>query len=248
MSSNERMVTDDCIILGKAVPDEISDNRFTVCTAGYSPKHGLIRIYPVPPNAVMNRWDIMEIPLEKNPKDKRQESWKVQDSRIDWKKLPEKMRVLDTLKDSDKRRLVADLLSKFGVGCVEELNERKLSLGLIKPTILGHELVPREEYDPSIQTTLDFTGLFLTRKNYPWIPKITYRDPNCKMEKPHNQQVVEWGFYEGMRKNPTKPEVIFENARIDDPLWDKTFLVGNQNRFKNSFLIISVFRFKMTGK
>jgi len=248
MSSPEKIVIDDCIILGNAVPDEISDNRFTVCTAGYSSKHGLIRIYPVPTTAKMKRWNIMEIPLEKNPKDKRFESWKVQDSKIDWRKLPERMRILDKLKDVEKRQLVAKLLSEFGVGCVEELNEKKLSLGMVKPTILGHELQPREEYDPSVQTTLDFTGLFLTRKNYPWIPKITYRCPSCKLEKPHNQQVVEWGFYEGMRNNPTNPQTVFENARIDDPLWDKTFLVGNQNRFKRSFLIISVFRFKMSGK
>jgi hypothetical protein len=65
MSSQDNIVMDDIVILGNAVPDEISDNRFTVCTAGFSPTHGFLRIYPVPTKAPMNRWNVVKIPLEK---------------------------------------------------------------------------------------------------------------------------------------------------------------------------------------
>lgn len=88
MSNPEKITIDDCIVLGNAVPDEISDNRRTVCTAAYSERLGLIRIYPVPPNANMNRWEIVEIPLERNPKDNRRESWKIQGSHTEWSKIP----------------------------------------------------------------------------------------------------------------------------------------------------------------
>ena len=72
------------VVLGQAVPDEISDARFTVCTAIHSQKYGLLRIYPVPPNAKFKRWNVMELPLERNPSDTRSESWKVQGSKSEW--------------------------------------------------------------------------------------------------------------------------------------------------------------------
>ncbi len=64
----------DLIVLRNAVPNEISDNKKTVCTVAYSNEHGLIRIYPVPPNAPMKRWNIISIPLERNKQDSRDES------------------------------------------------------------------------------------------------------------------------------------------------------------------------------
>lgn len=42
--SDEHTVMDDVVILGEAVPDETHDGRKTICTAGYSEKHGLVRI------------------------------------------------------------------------------------------------------------------------------------------------------------------------------------------------------------
>lgn len=70
----ESVSVDDIVILGNAVPDEISDNRKTVCTAGYSDELGLVRIYPVPPDAELIRWALVGIDLERNPKDNRKES------------------------------------------------------------------------------------------------------------------------------------------------------------------------------
>jgi hypothetical protein len=245
--SNDKIVVDDCIVLGNAVPDIISDNRYTICTAGYSETYGLIRIYPIPPNANMNRWNIMEIPLERNPKDKRNESWKVQGSKNEWSSLSDKIKFLTKLSSKSKQiDLIDKLYEKYGVNCVQDLNRDRLSLGMIRPTISGHELVERPNYTTDVQTTLDYVSLFLTRQNYKFIPKIKYRCSDCKSKQPHNQQVIEWGFYEWMRRYPDKLEGMWDNARIDDPSYDKTFLVGNQNLYKTSFLIISIFRFKKT--
>jgi hypothetical protein len=245
--SDEKIVVDDCIVLGNAVPDTISDNRYTVCTAGYSETHGLIRIYPIPPNANMNRWNIMEIPLERNPSDKRKESWKVQGSKNEWNHLSNKIKVVKKITSKAKQvNLIHRLCDEYGVNCIQDLNKNRLSLGLIKPNILGHELAKRENYNSTIQTTLDYMTLFLTRKNYKSIPKIRYRCSDCKSKNPHNQQVIEWGFYEWMRRYPDKLDGMWENAHIDDSSYDKIFLVGNQNQYKTSFLIISIFRFKKT--
>lgn len=37
---------DDVVILGRGVPELISDGRVTVCVAGYSDKLGFVRLYP----------------------------------------------------------------------------------------------------------------------------------------------------------------------------------------------------------
>jgi len=94
---------DDLVVLGNAVPDEISDHRKTVCTAGYSPKHGLIRVYPVPPGTSMKRWHVVEISLERNPQDTRVESWKIQDSKAEWDKL--KFKITDHDQLTRKQRI-----------------------------------------------------------------------------------------------------------------------------------------------
>src|SRR5438132_8893567 len=101
--SDEKLLVDDLLVLGNAVPDIISDQRITVCTAGFSKKHGLIRIYPVPPLSNMKRWNIVEVPLERNSRDTRAESWKIQGSKNDWDKLGAKIRRIDGIAGRDER-------------------------------------------------------------------------------------------------------------------------------------------------
>ncbi|MGI0012689.1 MAG: hypothetical protein ACREBU_04485 [Nitrososphaera sp.] len=247
MSSADTVVMDDVVVLGNAVPDEISDNRFTVCTAGYSPKYGLLRIYPVPPRAPMKRWNVVQIPLERNPKDTREESWKIQGSRQEWDDLHRKIRVHKELTRKEWMALLETLHSKYGVSCVQDLNEQKLSLGVIKPEIQGYRFEERPRYDPSVQMTLDSVQQFLTINNYAEQPRITYRcGAGCKSKKPHDQQLIEWGAYEWMRNSPNEKHKLWENLRLNDPEWDISFLVGNQSLYRTAFMIISVFRFKRT--
>ncbi|MEX2723145.1 MAG: hypothetical protein Q6367_004565 [Candidatus Freyarchaeota archaeon] len=80
------------------------------------------------------------------------------------------------------------------------------------------------------------------KDQYPIIPRIKYQCDNCKAKNPHDQQVIEWGFYEWIRKNPDKSEQVWENARIYSPTHEIFFFVGNLFRYRNKFLIISVLR------
>ena len=95
--SKEQIEIDDLLVLGNAVPDIISDYRISVCTAGYSKKHGLVRVYPVRPDSPMQRWNIVSVLLERNPKDTRQESWKVQGSKTDWDKLNKSLSIKEPM-------------------------------------------------------------------------------------------------------------------------------------------------------
>ncbi|MDQ7027951.1 MAG: hypothetical protein Q9P01_06615 [Anaerolineae bacterium] len=81
------MLLDDLIILGRACPEPLQNGRVTVCLAGYSYEHGLIRLYPTHPRMKMKRWDIVKIEVERNQQDTRAESWKIVGSRSNWDDL-----------------------------------------------------------------------------------------------------------------------------------------------------------------
>lgn len=248
--SEDRLFIDDLVVLGNACPDIISDYRITVCTAGYSRKHGLVRIYPVPVEAKMKWWNIVSVPLERNPKDTRFESWKIEGSKSKWEHLTDRIEVLDRIDSRDEqRKLIEGLFDKYGASCIEELNRRKVSLGLIKPTILGYEFEKRDDYEPDVQTTLGKEKLrFLTIKNYPLRPILSYRCPVCEAKNPHNQQVVEWGAYEWMRTHPENLEQLWKNYHLGETEYDFRLLVGNMALHRNSFMVISIFRFKRDAK
>ncbi len=241
----EKKYFEDLIVLGNAVPDEISDNRKTVCTVAYSEEYGLIRIYPVPPWVPLKRWNIVSIPLERNPQDNRMESWKIQDSKKDWHKLSEKIQVKRKLSRKEWVELIEKLKKEYSYGCIEELNRKKLSLGIIVPRIISKELERRKEQDSTVQKSLDYDEQFLTIQNYKVRPKISYRCPNCETKNPHNQGVIEWGVYEWLRSNQANMEQVWDNLHIGESGYDQSFLVGNMNRYRNGFMIISVFRYKV---
>lgn len=246
MSSSEKVTIDDFLVLGNAVPDELRDGRTTVCVAGLSKKLGLIRIYPVPTTAPMRRWNIVEVPLERNSQDTREESWKIQGSKSEWDTLDTKIRVIDKIDRDERIALIDEFFnSPFGYSCVEELNEQKKSLGIIKPEILSCQFEDRAKYDDSVQMTLTSPTAFKTIKSYKDQPRITYRCSGCKLEKPHDQQVLEWGVYEWMRRNPSNLNGVWESLHITDKEYEKMFLVGNQARRRNAFMIISIFRHKI---
>lgn len=243
---SETTSVEDVIILGNAVPDEISDNRKTVCTAGYSDELGLIRIYPVPPDAKLTRWALVGLDLERNPRDTRKESWKVVGSKSNWNRLKYNIRRYGDINErSEQIALIDSLMDKFSVGCVSELNEKRDSLGFVDPSILKYYFAKRSKVENSVQTTLFQTEPFQTIRNYDLQPRLVYSCPKCTGRKYHDQQILEWGAYEYIRKNPEKYDSIWENFGINKEEYKKRLLVGNQALHRNSFMVISIFRHKM---
>lgn len=241
----EKKYFEDLIVLGNAVPDEISDNRKTVCTVAYSKEHGLIRIYPVPPSSSMKRWNIISIPLERNKQDSRDESWKIQGSKDEWDILSEKIKVKRKLERKEWVALIEELKVNYGYNYIEDINDKKLSLGIIVPKIISKRLEKRKEIDTTIQTTLENRDPFLTINNYEVRPTITYQCPTCRTKKGHHVQgVLEWGVYEWIRINKNM-EQVWDNLHIGESGYDQCFLVGNMNHHRSRFLIISIFRYKV---
>lgn len=247
MDGQETAEVDDLVVLGNAVPDEIKDGRKTVCVAGYSKGLGLIRVYPARPDSPVKWWNQLSIPLVRNLQDTRIESWKVQGSRDEWDRLTDKIKNHGLVNKKHRRELWSRVCEKHQVGCVNDLNDDRLSLGVIKPTILSYRLKERATYDSTVQTTLTAETVYKTIHNYGLKPVIRYRCSDCRATKYHEQQILEWGVYEWFRRHPGKEEQVWDNLHLDDPNWDKWFLVGNQARRRNSFMIISAIRFKGAG-
>ena len=173
--------------------------------------------------------------VEKDARDTRNESWKIVGSKREWLRLNEHIKAIGDLPQKDRANLIIKNLD----GCVNDINDNRRSLGIIKPSVTECYFGIREGYTPSFQYSL-FKRSLLGKKNFPLVPRIKYRCSNCKVNNVHDQQVIDWGFYEWLRKYPDKKEQVWKNARIGNLESDIYFLVGNQMLHRRSFMIISV--------
>lgn len=121
----------DLVVLGRACPEPLKDGRITVCLAGHSQEHGFIRLYPTrAEGGTFRQWDIIEVDVERDDRDNRAESWKIAGSNDDWAGLSDKFHIVGHLESLDARR---KLLHPLTVGCVNDLNDSKRSLGIVQP-------------------------------------------------------------------------------------------------------------------
>ncbi|MAU08454.1 MAG: hypothetical protein CL607_01435 [Anaerolineaceae bacterium] len=198
----------------------------------------------------VSRWDVISVDVEKNVADTRNESWKIVGSRENWDYLEDSVRKVGRVKNSDQRReIVTDNLTS----CVSELNNNHISLGFIKPQII-HKMYfgKNDQYGKPIQLPL----LESYAKEWPKVkydyelePRLKYSCEQCQTKQGfHDQVILEWGFYEGMRKNPDNLEQVWENAQFLSDEHEIFLFVGNQQNRRNSYVIISVIRLKKQEK
>lgn len=230
---------DDLIILGRACPEPIKNGRTTVCLGGYSPSVGFVRIYPTRTDMPFRRWDIVKVEVEKDERDTREESWKIAGSRTEWESLSEKVVVVNKFPKKKRRNLIDNLVD----GCVQEINNAHRSLGLVKPNIQKKYFASNPLYGQMFQQFLPgFSELTKVKRDFSVEPRVVYKCSDCKTKNPHNQQVLEWGFYMWIHKNPNKIDQVWQNALIDSQKHDIYFFVGNQFRHRTSFMVISILR------
>ena len=235
------MLIDDLVVLGRACPEPLKDGRVTVCLAGWSETHGFMRIYPTRYDTDCHAWDVIKDEVEKNERDNRLESWKIVGSREEWETLTAKIQVVGHVKSRDNK---LNILTKNLSSCINPINDNRKSLGIIKPSeILRTYFKPNDDYGNLMQ--LGFPGMtelneVKVKRDFPQEPHIVYRCPDCQTKKKeHDQQVLEWGFYEWLRKNPDSKEQVWENAGFHRKDTDIYLFVGNQAAHRTSFMIIS---------
>jgi len=232
------MIIDDFVMLGKTVPEANSDGREFVCTAGFSMElRQPVRIYPMARAHCPKRWSKSRIPLERNPKDSRFESWKIKGNRspaAHWRINDVIQPVADKLNAEEQRQIVEALT----VASIKEANQRRLSLCVIQPRNIPALEFERGENAEMAPTPDLFGGMpaMPVKQRFDLHPRLIFRDDDSK----HDFMLRDWGCYELMRKQP---------ARIDAPYLEDALnlstapplLCGNLNRFRNSWLVISVF-------
>lgn len=238
------MKINDLVVLGRACPEPLKDGRVTVCLAGWSDALGFVRLYPTRKDMPFDQWDVVEVEVDRDDRDTRLESWKIAGSKSEWEQLGTKVKVVGKVDTADARR---NIVGNLADDCVGVINDAKRSLGIVKPQILKTYFAENRKYHELFQmalpglTEIDDT---MVKRDFTHEPRIVYRCPVCQASsQQHDQQVLEWGFYEWMRKHPDEKEQVWQNAFIGRPDKDIYLLVGNQFLHRNSFMIISVLRF-----
>lgn len=234
---------DDVIILGRGVPEQISNGRITVCVAGYSETVGFIRLYPTRVDSPLALWNIVSVEVERNPHDNRRESWKFPESRLGWEHINRHIAVNSELKRGDR----IGLLDAIKTDCVKDLNQKRYSLGVVKPVIKRSYLDTNQRHLEAYQPLFEMMehADVMTKRDFEVEPRFEYLcGPNCKAKHTHNMQLLDWGCYQWIKKNPHNPQQIWKNMAIGSPDWTHYFLVGNQANQRTSYMVINVLRQK----
>lgn len=234
---------DDVIILGRGVPEPISNGRRTVCVAGYSETAGFIRLYPTRIDSPLSVWNIVSVEVERNPQDTRHESWKFPESRSGWEYINKYIEVKGELRHSSRMGLLDAIKSS----CVNDINAKRRSLGVIKPFIRRSYLDVNKKHLEAYQPLFDMIehANVMTKRDFQVEPRFEYScGHECKARRNHDMQLLDWGCYQWISKNPDKPQQIWENMSIGAPDWMHYFLVGNQANHRTSYMVINVLRQK----
>lgn len=240
------MILDDFVMLGTTVPEPNSDGRVFVCSAGLSPEYGkLVRIYPLARPGVPHRWGVYKVPLQKNAKDSRDESFQLAGDRgVD---AHDRINGLfETVKGKVPPADRPSMLAPYAIGSIKEANARskaakvpreRFSLAVIHPEAIELDFEHNPESPDSPQMALFDRGgePASGAKRFPYIPRLNFKD-----ELGWNHLMLrDWGTYELQRKRG--PDYFRTNLagalHLDE---NSSLLIGNFNQHRTSWLVISV--------
>lgn len=245
------------LIVTKTYPSISLKYRETVCTAGIlldddeTPVQW-IRIYPVRFRLLdidqrYQKWSIISAKIERNDKDYRSESYRIDDNSI------EIIRKVDSRDNwAERKKFVLPLQFRS----IQQIKEQNKSLGIIKPVeiVKSYWESDEREWNPKQQAVLDQLDLFEPKQELEKIPyKFGYKFIE-EDEKIHRYSIIDWEIQELYRKCKNKSkQVNMEDKekeaiekvkqKLDEFLSEKDlyFIVGNLKNHKNSFMIIGLF-------
>ena len=251
------------LIWGKTYPEFSKTYYETVCTGAIDQTTGrLVRIYPITMRYTENPpalYDEIEATIEQNPKDRRPESFRVEQNSIN------KVGHLDT-KDGWIARSKWVLGKSNVFASVEALRASQgkdgTSLGLVRPNVIRRFYVRRRseeertEWDGQREQALAQKDLFVDTEtktqDLQFVP-IQYRavfscnDPACQSE--HDLSILDWGIYVLHRKqyaqrgaSQAEADVIDKlNEYTDQTRRDPYFFLGNTLAHPANFMIVGLY-------
>ena len=224
------MRCDDFICLGRTVPEESKKYGTKICMAGVSCELGsLMRVYPLPIQNPIHARHQCVLELERNRLDNRRESWKLSDRSA---------KIIVSPKPVMPKETIVSHLGPYIVGSIDELNDRRASLGvieLIQPQGLFRER--KGISNPDQGMLFEVTDEVFGAGSFDIAPYIGFYDQVCKR---HDLQIREWGCYEWIRKHRDQATCLWKNLGLDrnEPVWA---IIGNQVNRRTSWLIVCIF-------
>lgn len=246
------------LIVTKTYPSISQKYRETVCTAGLllneaEEPQQWIRIYPVRFRNLefdqqYPRWSIIEAEIERNDKDFRNESYRINDGSI------QVIRKIGTHDNWQERKF---LIFPFKSFSIQEIKNENKSLGLIKPKKILRYYSKKTErnWSPKQQVVLDQQDLFESSSNLIKIPYRFYYEFIDEDDRKHKYSIIDWeisqlylkcyknAVQQGLQE-PEQEALDKVKKKLQDDFWvskDLHFIVGNLKNHKNTFMIIGLF-------
>lgn len=250
------------LILAKTYPSPSAQYVETSCVAGINEHGAMRRLYPVPFRLIeegqkFKKWQWIEVRVEKANKDHRTESHKLY---VDTITCGE---VLDRKKRWDARWPWIEMLPTFTSFDNLEVTrlETGLSLALMRPKqVLTLEIVEareaewtdeqrekllREEMQGQLFSDTEVKKMTHTLRKVPFDFYYRYTCDTPDGEKVFKHKIIDWEagalFWHCRRSHCVEWEKPFR-AKLEEDLTGKDlmFLMGNQQRFQDQWLIISL--------
>jgi hypothetical protein len=246
------------LIATKTYPSISRKYRETVCTAGVilddeEKPLKWVRIYPIRFRQLdfdrrYPRWSIISAKIERNDKDYRLESFRIDDESI------EVLKKIDTSNNwSERKKLILPL--KFR--SIRDIQNQDKSLGIIKPRNIKKYFckATTREWSPKQQAVIDQLDLFEPPKE---LEKIPYQFGYNFIDEDgdaHRYTISDWEIQELYRKCRDKSQGLTSLAKEKDAIEkvrqkleidfldnkDLYFIVGNLKNHKKTFMIIGLF-------
>ena len=219
------------IVLGVGAPNECKDGRKTMCAIILSDDLGLIRVYPIPAESRFSVWSIVEVNIERNAKDNRSESWRLESSAV-----------VGAFGDGDEKRTILDrcVLRSGTTDPIQYQNGRRLSIAMVKLS-WGGVGAALDQRVPGVSADDEECPWVVTQGQHWNKPYLEWQSTQGGNHKTH---LVGREVYEGLRKNPMQPWNIFNNMQINSPDYEAWLLLGNMRDRRNVWVAPHLHRLK----
>jgi hypothetical protein len=241
----------------KTYPEYSAKYTETVCTAGIlKDTRQLIRLYPIiyrylEGDKRFGKYQWITAKIEKNPSDRRPESFKVE---LDSIRLGARITASDNWKERKRWVLNQKHIFPSLEALLEAQEAQGTSLGLIRvKKMINFEIVRKsnieiKEAESKKDMIMKQLHFFEAKKNLELIPfRFTLRflcnDLKCKS--PHNVSILDWEFGELYRRVKTNQDwKNFIRRKVDQllsPGRDTYLFMGNMSGHPTSFSVLGFF-------
>lgn len=250
------------LILAKTYPSPSAQYMETSCVAGINQNGAMRRLYPVPFRMIedgqqFQKWQWIDVIVEKASKDHRPESHKLYVDTIS------RGEVIEAKREWGYRREWIDKIPtfiNFDAIEAERLNDG-LSLALLRPKRLTRleikkakhqdwtdeerEKLAREQMQGNLFSEEDVKREIKTLRKVPYDFYYWYLCETPEGEKEYKNKIVDWeagALYWNCVKNYGAQWEVQFRKKLEDQFSSKDlmFLMGNQHRFQDQWLIISL--------